>query len=232
MADERPKATKERRGAQPIATLLDHAIEPALKARGFASSAIHMHWAEIVGPELARWSEPASLRWPPRPPGAAEIKEGATLTIRVEGAFALDLQHRAPQVIDRINGYFGWRCVERLAFKQGPVRKGWRRGSVRSPRCRSNQASASTGCSNRSTVRRSRRRWRASASACSADAEAGSAALASLQEAGLLVEALRAGCRGMPSPTSAVCERISLPLAWPPSSAARVFWLQRALVTS
>ncbi len=123
MADERPKATKERRGAQPIATLLDHAIEPALKARGFASSAIHMHWAEIVGPELARWSEPASLRWPPRPPGAAEIKEGATLTIRVEGAFALDLQHRAPQVIDRINGYFGWRCVERLAFKQGPIRK-------------------------------------------------------------------------------------------------------------
>ncbi len=122
-ANDQAKATKERRGAQPIAALLDNAIEPALKARGFASSAIHMHWPEIVGPELARWCEPASLRWPPRPPGAAETKEGAVLTIRVEGAFALDLQHRAPQVVDRINGYFGWRCVERLAFKQGPVRK-------------------------------------------------------------------------------------------------------------
>ncbi len=121
--DETAKIVRERRGAQPLSALLDNAIEPALKARGFASSAIHMHWAEIVGPELARWCEPASLRWPPRPPGAAEAKEGATLTIRVEGAFALDLQHRAPQVVDRINGYFGWRCVERLAFKQGPVRK-------------------------------------------------------------------------------------------------------------
>ena len=122
-ADGPARAAKERRGAQPIAALLDSAIEPALKAKGFASSAIHMHWAEIVGPELARWSEPATLRWPPRPPGAAEARDGATLTIRVEGAFALDLQHRAPQVVDRINGYFGWRCVERLAFKQGPVRK-------------------------------------------------------------------------------------------------------------
>jgi hypothetical protein len=123
MADETAKSTRVRRGAQPLSALLDDAIEPALKARGFASSAIHMHWAEIVGPELARWSEPASLRWPPRPPGATDAKEGATLTIRVEGAFALDLQHRAPQVVDRINGFFGWRCVERLTFKQGPVRK-------------------------------------------------------------------------------------------------------------
>lgn len=122
-ADEPARAAKERRGAQPISALLENAIEPALRAKGFASSAIHMHWAEIVGPELARWSEPASLRWPPRPPGAVATKEGATLTIRVEGAFALDLQHRAPQVVDRINGYFGWRCVERLTFKQGPVRK-------------------------------------------------------------------------------------------------------------
>ncbi len=123
MADEPAKPTRERKGAQPLSALLDHAIEPALKARGFANNTIHMHWAEIVGPELARWCEPALLRWPPRPPGATETKEGATLTIRVEGAFALDLQHRAPQVVDRINGYFGWRCVERLAFKQGPVRK-------------------------------------------------------------------------------------------------------------
>ncbi len=150
--DGTAKVVRERRGAQPLASLLDNAIEPALKARGFASSAIHMHWAEIVGPELARWCEPASLRWPPRPPGAAEIKEGATLTIRVEGAFALDLQHRAPQVVDRINGYFGWRCVERLASSRALCARRRRRRNVRSRRCRSNQASVSTGCSSRSTV--------------------------------------------------------------------------------
>jgi len=131
-ADKNAFAPRARRGAQPLKALLDGAIEPALKARGFASAAIHQHWADIVGPELARWSEPVALRWPPRPPGAADAHGaeagadggGATLTVKVEAAFALDLQHRAPQVIDRANGFFGWRCVARLSLKQGPVRKG------------------------------------------------------------------------------------------------------------
>lgn len=123
-ADQEHGKAKARRGAQPLHALAEAALAPTLKARGFASAAIHRHWAEIVGAELARWSEPVALRWPPKPPGAAEAKEGATLTVKVEGAFALDLQHRAPQVVELANGFFGWRCVERLALKQGPVRKG------------------------------------------------------------------------------------------------------------
>ncbi len=106
--------------------LLENCLEPSLKAKGFATSAIHLHWNDIVGAQLAPWSEPVTLRWPPRPPGAdpEKARDGATLTVKVEGAFALDLQHQSPQVIQRINAFFGWRCVERLALKQGPVRKG------------------------------------------------------------------------------------------------------------
>ena len=115
---------RAKRGAQPLHALAEAALEPPLKARGFASAAIHSRWREIAGQELARWSEPVTLRWPPRLPGAVAAKEGATLTIKVEGAFALDLQHRAPQIMERVNGFLGWRCVERLALKQGPVRKG------------------------------------------------------------------------------------------------------------
>ena len=114
-----------RKGAQPLQSLLEECLEPTLRAKGFASSAIHLHWHEIVGANLAPWSEPISLRWPPRAPGAdpAKAKDGATLTIKIEGAFALDLQHQTPQIINRINGFFGWRCVEKLVLKQGPVRK-------------------------------------------------------------------------------------------------------------
>jgi hypothetical protein len=126
MAAELPHGKKARRGPQPLHGLAEAVLEPTLKARGFASAAIHRHWAEIAGAELAQWSEPVSLRWPPRPPGAAEDPGGAALTVKVEGAFALDLQHRAPQVVERVNGFLGWRCVERLQLKQGPVRKGAR----------------------------------------------------------------------------------------------------------
>jgi hypothetical protein len=123
---ERKAALRPRRkGAQPLQSLLEECLEPSLRAKGFASSAIHLHWGEIVGAQLAPWSEPVSLRWAPRPPGAdpAKAKDGATLTIKIEGAFALDLQHQTPQIINRINGFFGWRCVEKLVLKQGPVRK-------------------------------------------------------------------------------------------------------------
>jgi hypothetical protein len=129
------KTNARRKGAQTLRVLLDEALDATLKAKGFASSAIHLQWAEIVGRELAQWSEPVTLRWPPRPPGAdpEKARDGATLTIKVEGAFALDLQHQTPQIIQRVNGFFGWRCVEKLVLKQGPVRKGLTNTKRRKP---------------------------------------------------------------------------------------------------
>ena len=45
-----------------------------------------------------------------------------TLHLRVaSGAFALQLQHLEPLVIERINGHFGYAAVARLALAQGPV---------------------------------------------------------------------------------------------------------------
>jgi hypothetical protein len=43
--------------------------------------------------------------------------------IRVESAFALEMQHLAPQVVERVNAHYGWRCVGKLVLKQGPVRQ-------------------------------------------------------------------------------------------------------------
>jgi len=43
--------------------------------------------------------------------------------VRVESAFALEVQHVAPLLIERINAYYGWRCVGRIVLKQGPVRR-------------------------------------------------------------------------------------------------------------
>jgi hypothetical protein len=114
-----------KKGAQPLQALVENCLEPSLKAKGFVSSAIHLHWADIVGQRLAPWSEPIALKWPVVPQGADHDapKAGATLTVKIAGAFALDLQHQAPQIIERVNSFFGWRCVERLILKQGPIHK-------------------------------------------------------------------------------------------------------------
>jgi hypothetical protein len=43
--------------------------------------------------------------------------------LRVEGAFALEIQHQAPVIMERVNTRYGWRCIGKIVIKQGPVRK-------------------------------------------------------------------------------------------------------------
>ena len=67
------------------------------------------HWAAIVGPELA------AATWP------EALARGGTLKLRVAPAKALEVQHRAPLVIERVNLFFGRAAVTRLALVQGPL---------------------------------------------------------------------------------------------------------------
>lgn len=107
----------------PLADLVEGAIGPVLAAKGFAASDVVVGWPEIVGPRLASHCEPLRLRWPRRPAGVIDdaAAEPAILEVRVEGAFALELQHLAPVIVERVNTRYGWRCVGRIVLKQGPV---------------------------------------------------------------------------------------------------------------
>jgi hypothetical protein len=66
-------------------------------------------WAAVVGNELA------ALTWP-----EALARDGA-LRLRVASHLAVELQHRAPLVIERINRYFGRPAVVRIVLVQGPL---------------------------------------------------------------------------------------------------------------
>ena len=109
---------------RPLAELIDACLGPALAAQGFASSDILAAWPEIVGERLAGATQPLKVEWRRNPqarPG--ERPEPETLLVRVEGGFALELQHLGPLVIERVNARYGWRCIGRLVLKQGPVRR-------------------------------------------------------------------------------------------------------------
>jgi hypothetical protein len=106
-----------------LAELVPGCMSDALAAQGFASSEIITNWTTIVGRELGERSEPVKLQWPARGAAAnpAAPKPSATLLVRVESAFVLELQHSSGVIIERINRYFGWACVGALRFRQGPV---------------------------------------------------------------------------------------------------------------
>lgn len=106
---------ERQRRALDVGTLLPAVGGVAFKRFGFAQGQLLGRWREVVGPVYARWSIPDSLRFPPGK------KSGGTLTIRVEGPFATQLQHVTPQIIERINRIFGYAAVERIKIVQGDV---------------------------------------------------------------------------------------------------------------
>lgn len=111
---------KQRRVTRSLAELVPGAMSEALAAQGFAGGEILLRWPDIAGPELARRSEPVKLAWP-RAKGEAREREPAVLHVQVESAFALELQMQSAVIMERINRYFGWRCVGAVKLKQGPV---------------------------------------------------------------------------------------------------------------
>ncbi|MGA7385250.1 MAG: DciA family protein [Methylocella sp.] len=108
--------------SRPLADLVQTAIDPVLRRQGFGQSGLVLFWDDIVGERLAAVSQPVKVQWPVRQHRAAENGPvPATLIVRVESGFALELQHLAPIVIERVNAHSGWRCISRLLLKQGPV---------------------------------------------------------------------------------------------------------------
>jgi hypothetical protein len=100
-------------GLRRLPDLLGRVLDPAARRRGLAEAKLLTEWPAIVGPRLAGRSQPVRLT--PRPD-----QPGGVLSLHVAGAAALELQHSEPQVLERINGFFGYPAVSRLHLIQAP----------------------------------------------------------------------------------------------------------------
>jgi hypothetical protein len=110
-----------RPSAKPLRDLVGKAIGDAFARQGFASAELVTRWEDIVGAEIAACSEPVKLNWARRNDG--EDSEAATLVLRVEGPGAIEIQHLAELICERVNRFLGWRVVGRLALRQAPLRR-------------------------------------------------------------------------------------------------------------
>ncbi len=113
----KPEPAPRRAGLRALAASLPRVTKKLFGKRGFAEGGLAADWTGIVGAELAAHCSPGKLAFA----RAAERREG-TLTLRVEAPFATEVQHLAPQIMERINGYFGYRAVARLSLRQTPYR--------------------------------------------------------------------------------------------------------------
>ena len=106
---------------RPLSELLGATLSDALKSQGFASAEILARWRDIVGPEVAAHSEPIKISWP-RAVGD-DASEPATLVLRVEGPAAIEIQHLSAVILERVNRFFGWQAIGRIALRQAPLRR-------------------------------------------------------------------------------------------------------------
>ncbi len=103
------------RRMRAVADLLPAAGGAAFRRFGFVQSAVVSRWQDIVGARYAAISAPESIRFP------HGKKSAGTLTLVVEGAHAPMLQHVAPFIQERVNHFFGYEAVARIAIRQGLV---------------------------------------------------------------------------------------------------------------
>src|SRR5215470_17565293 len=105
--------------ARPLADLVRSTLADTFARQGFASTELVTRWNDIVGAEIAAHCEPQRLKWPRG--GDVDAPEPATLVLRVEGPVAIEIQHLSPVILERVNRFFGWRAVGRLALRQAPL---------------------------------------------------------------------------------------------------------------
>src|SRR3954469_11841341 len=105
--------------AKPLSVLLSDVFSDAYAKQGFAARELVTRWAEIAGADIARFSEPLKIQWPR--PVEGQPQEPATLILRVEGPMALEIQHSSDAILQRVNRFFGWNAVGKIALRQAPL---------------------------------------------------------------------------------------------------------------
>lgn len=108
---ERPRGGE----ARQIADLMPAIGRTAFRRFGFVQSSVVTRWPEIVGERHARHCMPESIRFPP-----GEKADGI-LQLVVTPAHATIIQHVIPEIIERVNRFFGYRAVARVKIRQGVV---------------------------------------------------------------------------------------------------------------
>ena len=117
--------------AKPLSVLLNDVFSDAFAKQGFAARELVTRWAEIAGNDIAAHAEPLKMQWPR--PVEGQPQEPATLVLRVEGPMALEIQHRSEVILERVNRFFGWHAVGRIALRQAPLSRRDRRPAPRPP---------------------------------------------------------------------------------------------------
>jgi hypothetical protein len=127
-----PATTGMQRGyvaARAVGSYVPKLTRKAFEKYGFSAATLLTDWANIVGEDTAAYTAPERLKWPRQASSGGEDgegdsgrRQGAVLVLRVDPARALDAEYKGRQIVERINGHFGYRAISELRLLQAPLR--------------------------------------------------------------------------------------------------------------
>jgi hypothetical protein len=110
----RKRTRPQGRPPPPMGRALNKMLKEFDAKFGQGSGALEARWREVVGPEIAKRTEPVKL---------TRGRNGgpSSLEIRVAGPAAAIIQHQAQEILARVNLFLGAEAVQKLRIIQGPL---------------------------------------------------------------------------------------------------------------
>ena len=97
-------------GIRPFSSSLPHGLKKILKKGGYNFSRIVDNWTEMVGKDISNSCYPTTVKM------TKDMNNG-TLILNVFHGNELDVEYKKKEIIDRINTFFGYKCIKEIKLK-------------------------------------------------------------------------------------------------------------------
>lgn len=100
-------------GLENLSASMSPLIKKLLGNKGLIEIDLLTNWQNIVGQEIAEHSMPQKIVFKPN------CRNDGTLHLLVAGsAFALEIQHNIPLILEKINTFFGYKAIAKITIMQ------------------------------------------------------------------------------------------------------------------
>jgi len=117
MKQDKEKSKTFSNGFHPLAQETAQLMDPILRKKSGLTIELLEYWPQIIGHDLAEICQPYKIIWPRRR-GADNNFKPATLIVACEGFACLKIQHETQEIIQRLNGFFGFCAIEKIKIEQ------------------------------------------------------------------------------------------------------------------
>lgn len=100
-----------RTGFRSASSLLEKHIRKTSESRGFTIPKLLVNWKDIIGNDIAKIAKPVKVSY-----GREGI--GAGLVLLTNSANAPIVQAQSKEIIDRVNGVYGYNAISRVRITQ------------------------------------------------------------------------------------------------------------------